>query len=94
MASLRPYKRFVAGVYGNEPCLLASICSCQSQYDLLIFDFFATDLAFSDTALKDNPGGNIKPFCDPETVTSTPQSSCLYSIEARPDIVSTINKAL
>ena len=31
--------------------------------------------AFSDTALKLRPGGSIRPFCEPATVTSTPHSS-------------------
>jgi len=33
----------------------------------------ATALAL--TALNDRPGGSISPFCEPETVTSTPHSS-------------------
>ena len=31
--------------------------------------------AFSLTALKPRPGGSIRPFCEPPTVTSTPHSS-------------------
>ena len=52
-----------------------------------------SEKAFSDIALKDNPGGSISPFWDPETVISTPHSSCLYSIDPKPEIVSTINNA-
>ena len=48
--------------------------------------------AFSDIALKLRPGGSIRPFCEPATVTSTPQASCLYSIEAS-EMVSTISSA-
>ena len=36
---------------------------------------FAARNAFSLTALKERPGGSIKPFCEPPTVTSTPHSS-------------------
>ena len=32
--------------------------------------------SFMHLALKERPGGSIKPFCDPATVTSTPHSSC------------------
>ncbi len=39
------------------------------------------------------PGGSIRPFCEPLMVTSTPHSSCLYSAEARPEMLSTINSA-
>ena len=37
---------------------------------------FAAARAFSETALKPSPGGSMKPFCDPATVTSTFHSSC------------------
>ncbi len=36
----------------------------------------AASMALGDTALKLMPGGNMSPFCEPETVTSTPHSSC------------------
>src|SRR5712671_5175599 len=67
--------------------------SCQSQYDRIDGEALATASAFSDTALKPRPGGSISPFCEPATDTSTPQASCSYSIEPRPEIVSTINSA-
>src|SRR4030088_1810530 len=67
--------------------------SCQSQYDRIDGLAFATASAFSDTALKPRPGGNISPFCEPATDTSMPQASCSYSCEPRPEIVSTINSA-
>ena len=41
----------------------------------LVSDFFAAFSPFSLTALNDRPGGSISPFCEPETVTSTPHSS-------------------
>src|SRR6202047_271068 len=66
---------------------------CQSQYDRIDGLAFATASAFSDTALKPRPGGSISPFCEPATETSTPQASCSYSIEPRPEMVSTINSA-
>src|SRR6185312_823711 len=53
----------------------------------------ATASAFSETALKPRPGGSIRPFCEPATETSTPQASCSYSIEPRPEMVSTIKSA-
>jgi hypothetical protein len=40
-----------------------------------IFEFLDAATAFSLTALKDRPGGSIRPFCEPATVTSTPQAS-------------------
>ena len=40
-----------------------------------IADFDAS-IAFGDSALKPRPGGSIRPFCEPVTVTSTPHSSC------------------
>src|ERR1700730_14663457 len=67
--------------------------SCQSQYDRIDGEALATASAFSDTALKDRPGGSISPVCEPATDTSTPQASCSYSIEPRPEMVSTISSA-
>src|SRR6202048_4983359 len=67
--------------------------SCQSQYDRIDGLAFATASAFSDTALKPRPGGSISPFCEPATDTSMPQASCSYSIEPRPEMVSTISSA-
>src|SRR6202795_511872 len=67
--------------------------SCQSQYDRIDGLALATASAFSDTALKPRPGGSINPFCEPATDTSTPQASCSYSIEPRPEMVSTISSA-
>ena len=49
--------------------------------------------ALTDTALKLMPGGSIRPFCEPLMLTSTPHSSCLYSAEARPEMVSTSSSA-
>jgi len=39
------------------------------------------------------PGGSIRPFCDPLMVTSTPHSSWRKSALARPEMLSTINRA-
>ena len=47
----------------------------QSQYDFGIVEARLAASAFSDTALKPRPGGSIRPFCDPVTVTSTSHSS-------------------
>ena len=44
-------------------------------------------------ALKDRPGGIIRPFCEPEIVTSTPQASCWKSEQAREEMASTISSA-
>ena len=38
--------------------------------------FFDAASALSETAVNDSPGGSIRPFCEPPTVTSTPHSSC------------------
>src|SRR6202166_5103870 len=73
--------------------LLKAITSCQSQYDRIDGLALATASAFSDTALKPRPGGNINPFCEPATDTSMPQASCSYSSEPRPEIVSTMYSA-
>src|SRR6267143_1959571 len=54
---------------------------------------FAAASALSLTALKPNPGGSMRPFCEQQTVTSTPHSACRYSIEASDEMVSTINIA-
>src|SRR3984893_1442923 len=67
--------------------------SCQSQYERIAGLALATASAFSETALKPSPGGSIKPFCEPATEMSMPHASCSYSIEARPEMVSTINSA-
>ena len=44
-------------------------------------------------ALKLRPGGNIKPFCDPASVTSSPHSSWRRSIDPSDDTASTSNSA-
>src|SRR5471030_482713 len=67
--------------------------SSQSQYDRIDGLAFATANAFSEIALKPSPGGSISPFCEPATVTSTPQASCSYSSEPRPEMVSTNSSA-
>src|ERR1700737_1582886 len=67
--------------------------SCQSQYERIAGLAFATASALSDTALKPSPGGSISAFWEPPTDTSMPQASCSYSIEPRPEMVSTINSA-
>jgi hypothetical protein len=54
---------------------MASI-SPQSQYERGSFAVVAAASAFALIALNDNPGGSIRPFCDPATVTSTFHSSC------------------
>ena len=36
---------------------------------------FEASSALAETALNPSPGGSISPFCEPPTVTSTPQSS-------------------
>src|SRR3569833_4174378 len=67
--------------------------SSHAQKDLGSFADLLASIAFGDSALKLMPGGSIKPFCEPETVTSTPHSSCLYSAEARPEIEATSSSA-
>ena len=49
--------------------------SSHAQNDFGIFEFFDAASALSLTALNDMPGGSIRPFCAPPTVTSTPHSS-------------------
>src|SRR6476620_12704293 len=70
-----------------------AMTSCQSQYERIAGFALATASAFSEMALKPRPGGSIKPFWEPATDTSTPQASCSYSSEPRPEMVSTINRA-
>ncbi|MNY34475.1 hypothetical protein D3C86_1688210 [compost metagenome] len=65
----------MAGVYGQKPFLLASMISSQPQNALGSFDLADAATALALTALNDRPGGSISPFCEPETVTSTPHSS-------------------
>src|ERR1700676_1703497 len=67
--------------------------SSQSQYERIDGLALAAASALSDTALKPRPGGSISPFCEPATDTSMPQASCSYSIEPRPEMVSTISRA-
>ncbi|MNT94057.1 hypothetical protein D3C72_2356650 [compost metagenome] len=50
--------------------------SSQAQKALGRRAVFATSSALGDTALKLMPGGSMRPFCEPLTVTSTPHSSC------------------
>src|SRR3979490_1627159 len=69
------------------------IMSSQAQNDLVSLEVFEAASALSLTALNDMPGGIIKPFWAPPTVTSTPHSSCLYSVEASDEMVSTKNNA-
>ena len=54
---------------------MASISS-QSKKERGSLADFDTARAFSEIALKERPGGSIRPFCEPPTVTSTPHSSC------------------
>ena len=49
--------------------------SSQAQNDFSDFEVFDAASALSLTALNDMPGGSIRPFCAPPTVTSTPHSS-------------------
>ena len=49
--------------------------------------------ARGESALKLMPGGSIRPFCEPLTVTSTPHSSWRKSALARPEMLSTIKRA-
>ena len=51
------------------------------------------DSAFCDIALNDRPGGSMRPFWEPATVTSTPHSSMRKSMEPSDEIVSTISSA-
>ena len=44
-------------------------------------------------ALKLRPGGSIRPFCDPASVTSRPHSSCRRSIDPSDDTASTSSSA-
>jgi hypothetical protein len=92
-ASRKPKSMLVAGVYGKKPLSLCGIISFHDQNDRGSFASLAAPIALSLTALNDRPGGSIKPFCEPATVTSTPHSSCRKSIEPSEEIVSTINSA-
>src|ERR1017187_5964184 len=67
--------------------------SRQSQYERLVGLALAAANALSEIALNPKPGGSIRPFCEQDTVTSTPQASCSYLIEASEEIVSTSSKA-
>src|SRR3989442_7034389 len=67
--------------------------SSQPQYDRGRRAPLLAASAFSLTQLNDRPGGNIKPFCEPATVTSTPHSSWRYLIEASEENLWTILKA-
>ena len=49
--------------------------------------------AFALIALKLRPGGSISPFCDPDSVTSSPHSSWRRSIEPSADTASTSSSA-
>ena len=66
----------MAGVYGKNPFAFDAIISLQSQYERGMRADFDASSALALTALNDRPGGSIRPFCEPETVTSTPHSSC------------------
>ncbi len=49
--------------------------SSQDQNDFVSFEVLLAAIALSLMALNDMPGGIIRPFCAPPTVTSTPHSS-------------------
>ena len=53
---------------------MASISS-QAQNERGSFAALCAASALSLIALNDRPGGSIRPFCEPPTVTSTPHSS-------------------
>src|ERR1700758_4176406 len=82
----------VAGVYGKKPTLFMVSMSSHDQNDFVSVDVFAASSALSLTALNDMPGGSIRPFCAPPTVTSTPHSSWRESAEAGEGVRSHINK--
>src|SRR3979490_2145309 len=69
------------------------IMSSQAQNDLVSLEFFEAASALSLTALNDMPGGSIRPFWAPPTVTSTPHSSWREAVEASDEMVSTRNSA-
>jgi hypothetical protein len=50
--------------------------SSHDQYERGRRAVFDAASAFCEIALNDSPGGIIKPFCEPATVTSTFHSSC------------------
>ena len=75
MPSARPCSICVAGVYGKKPILFMLSMSSHDQNDFGSFELFDAAIALSLTALNDMPGGIIRPFCAPPTVTSTPHSS-------------------
>ena len=52
-----------------------AIISSQAQNDLVSLEVLLAASALSLIALNDRPGGSIRPFCEPATVTSTPHSS-------------------
>ena len=49
--------------------------SLQSKNERGSFADLCASSALSEMALNDRPGGSIRPFCEPATVTSTPHSS-------------------
>jgi hypothetical protein len=63
-------------VYGKKPILFMVSMSSHDQNDFGSLEVFAAASALSLIALNDMPGGSIRPFCAPPTVTSTPHSSC------------------
>jgi hypothetical protein len=65
----------VGGV-GPVAVLFISMISSQAQKALRQRGFSLASSALARRALKLMPGGSIRPFCEPLTVTSTPHSSC------------------
>ncbi len=72
---MQPVEQTGAGAQGKKPFLFKASVSSQSKYDFGDCALLAAASALPLTAPKENPGGNINPFCEPATVTSTPHSS-------------------
>ena len=62
-------------MYGKNPVRFGPSIERQSQYERVIPAVAEAASALSLTALKPSPGGSIRPFWEPPTVTSTPHSS-------------------
>ena len=66
---------------------------CQSQYPRRVREVRLRSRARGLTAVNASPGGDISPFCDPATATSTPQSSIRKSTVPSDATTSAISRA-
>ncbi len=77
----RPCSKVAAGVYGNHPSLLVLIMSAKSKKQRGHFAVAPAARAFWLTPTIARPVGSMKPFCEPATAMSIPQSSMRNSIQ-------------